>query len=187
MSAILESANLISEEDYLRGELVAETKHEYVGGRVYAMVGVSDRHGLLVINLASALHGHLRGGPCQVFASDMKLKLKLAEETVYYYPDILVSCHPQDRARYWREQPVVLVEVLSEATERIDRREKYLAYKTIASLQEYVLVAQDVMQLTVFRRNAAWQPLLLGPQDTLRLESIDFSLPLSELYEGVPL
>lgn len=187
MSAVLEEVELISEEAYLQSELVAEVKHEYIGGLVYAMVGVSDRHALLVMNLAAALHRHLRGGPCQVFASDMKLRLRLAQETVYYYPDILVSCQPDDRARYWREQPVVLVEVLAEATERIDRREKYLAYQTIASLQEYVLIAQDRVHVTLFRRSADWQPQFLGQGDVLRLDSLGFSQPVAELYEGVPL
>ena len=148
----------IGVDDYLRGELESEVRHEYVGGQVYAMVGASDRHGLLVNALAFALTPAARKARCQLFTSDMKVRLEIGKQDVFYYPDLLVSCDPNDRATYYRECPCLIVEVLSESTERLDRREKMLAYPTIASLQEYVLVAQDVRRVEVYRRTDDWAP-----------------------------
>lgn len=178
-------SSLISEAEFLAGEQCSEFRHEYLGGTVYAMVGASDRHGLLTGNLFAALHRHLRGGPCQVFASDMKVRLTVADETYFYYPDIVVSCRQDDRARFFREHPSVLVEVLSDSTERTDRREKFLAYRTIESLQDYVLVAQDAPAVSVFRRDKGWRAEHLGAQDELVLPSLGFTLAVAEIYEGV--
>lgn len=179
---------LITEADYLEGEQASDIRHEYLGGEVHAMVGATDRHGLLTGNFFAALHQHLRHRPpCQVFASDMKVRLTIADDTYFYYPDILVSCRADDRQRLYREHPVVLVEVLSETTERTDRREKFFAYQTIASLREYVLVAQDQQQLTLYRRDKGWKMETLAAGDTLTLPSLEFSLPVAMLYEGVEL
>lgn len=181
------SKETIDVETYLRGELASEVRHEYVGGRLYAMVGCSDSHNLIAMNLGTALHQHLRGDPCQVFMSDMKVRLQHAGEEAFYYPDLLVSCEPQDRARYWREQPCLVVEILSETTARIDRQEKLLAYREIAALQEYLLIEQDSAGLTLMRRAESWQPRPLALGDTLRLESLGLEIPVTELYEGVDL
>jgi Uma2 family endonuclease len=177
----------LSVEEYLRGELASETRHEYIGGQVYAMVGASDAHNLIAMNLATALHGHLRGGPCQVFMADMKARVAIAGEDVFYYPDLLVSCRPDDRARYWRTHPCLIVEVLSETTARTDRREKLLAYREIDALEEYLLVDQDAPQVTLLRRADAWQPRRLDAADTLRLDSVGLEIPVAEIYEGVDL
>ncbi|MGF1644746.1 MAG: Uma2 family endonuclease [Thiotrichales bacterium] len=178
---------LLTEADYLRGEALAEVKHEYIGGHVYTMVGATDRHGLLIGNLFAALHHHLRGGPCQVFASDMKFKLVVAGETIFYYPDILVSCRADDRERLFRQQPCTVIEVLPESTDRTDRPEKFLAYRSVDSVREYLLVDQERMALTLFRRENAWKPEYLGVEDALALPSIAFAMPVAAVYEGVPL
>jgi Uma2 family endonuclease len=172
-------------EEYLQHELAGDIRHEYIGGHIYAMVGASDARNLIAMNLGSVLHNHLRGGPCQVFMSDMKLRLRIAGETVFYYPDLMVACRADDRARYWRDHPCLLVEVLSEATARTDRREKLLAYREIDSLEEYLLVEQDLASVTLHARARAWHPLHLGPADTLHLAAVDLELPVAALYEGV--
>jgi Uma2 family endonuclease len=177
----------LSVEEYLESELAGEIRHEYIGGQVYAMGGASDAHNLIAMNLASALHGHLRGGPCQVFVSDMKVRLAIAGEQVFYYPDLVVSCRPDDRARSWREHPCLVVEVLSETSARTDRHEKLLAYRAISALQEYLLVEQSVPALTLLRRAEAWRPHRLGPEGRLRLDSVGFEIPVAALYEGVDL
>lgn len=187
MTAIPKEASELSVEEYLKGELTSELKHEYVGGRVYAMTGVSTAHNLIAGNLFAALRGHLRGGPCQVFIGDVKVRLKVAEEDLFYYPDVFVACREDDREPYFRRFPSTVIEVLSEATERTDRREKFLAYQTIESLQEYLLVAQDERRITVFRRDAGWRAEHLGAGDTLKLPSLDFSMPVAEAYEGLAL
>ena len=98
----------------------------------------------------------------------------------------MVACDSRDTDRFFKRHPKVLIEVLSEATERTDRREKFLSYTQIETLEEYVLVAQDKMELTLFRRRNAWQPEMLHQaQHQLRLNSIDFALPLGVIYEGV--
>lgn len=174
-------------EAYLAGEETSEMRHEYVGGEIYAMVGGSDKHNLIAGNLFAALHGHLRGSPCQIFQFDMKVRLYVAGEQMFYYPDVFVSCRVDDRAAYWREQPCLIIEVLSETTARIDRREKLLAYREITTLEDYLLVEQHAIRLTLHRRAADWRAVELGPEDTLRLASVAFEMPVMHIYDGVDL
>lgn len=177
---------VLSVEEYIEGELHSEVKHEYLAGEVYAMAGASDAHNLIAINLTTALHRHLRGGPCRVFMSDMKVRIQNMREDYFYYPDVMVACLPEDKARYWREQPKLLVEVLSESTERVDTREKLFAYQTIADLEEYVVLAQDRREATVFRRSdKEWFSVKVTGDGVLELASVGLSVGLAEIYEGV--
>lgn len=175
---------LLSVEEYLATEPSREVKHEYIGGHIYAMTGASVAHNLIALNLAHALWAHLRGGPCQVFVSDVKVRLPVAEQEVFYYPDVFVACRQDEDARDYRRFPNTVIEVLSDATERTDRREKFLAYQTIDSLHEYVLVTQDEPRLTVFRRDNGWRPEDMGAEGTLALPSLRFSMPVAGVYEG---
>ncbi|HET7626389.1 MAG TPA: Uma2 family endonuclease [Verrucomicrobiae bacterium] len=185
MQAILK-APALSVEEYLAGELHSRDRHEYLGGTVYAMAGTSGEHNLISLNLAFGLRTHLRGKPCQVFMSDVKLRLRISEEDVFYYPDVMVACDPSDAERYFKRRPQVLIEVLSPETESIDRREKFLSYIQIETLSEYILVAQNKMEATVFRRSNKWEPEILNRADeVLRIESLNFALPLNLIYEGV--
>ena len=138
------------------------------------------------MNLAFALRNHLQGTSCRVQMSEGKARLRLAGEEIFYYPDVMVVCDARDTDRYFKRYPKVLIEVLSDTTEAIDLREKFLSYRQIETLEEYVLVAQDKMEVTVFRREFQWQPeVSLQPDQALRLESLDFSPPLEIVYEGV--
>lgn len=178
----------ITVEEYLAGEQLSEVRHEYIGGLVYAMAGASDEHSQIVGSLYVATRAHLRGKPCRVFMLDSKVRLQVAGEEIFYYPDLMIACDPRDTDRYFKRHPSVLIEVLSESTERTDRREKFLSYTQIDTLAEYVLVAQDRMEVTVFRRADQWQPQVLHtPTQSLRLASIDFELPLAAVYEGIKL
>lgn len=182
MNAALKVEHL-SVEDYLAGEELSDIRHDYISGTVYAMGGRSEEHGIITGNLCAALHGHLRGKRCRAFVADMKVRLLLRGEDVFYYPDILVTCDPRDTHRYYKQFPSVLIEVMSASTERIDRREKRWSYLQLESLEEYVLVAQDKMEVTIYRRANDWAAeILQGPQAILTLASLEFSL----LYEGVP-
>src|SRR6266481_2963243 len=181
-----EKPGTLTVDEYLSGELQSGVRHEYIGGTVYAMAGASEEHNAIAGNLFAALHAHLRGKPCRVFFVDMKARVLIARTDIFYYPDLMVACDPRDTDRYFKRYPKVLIEVLSATTEAIDRREKFLSYRQIETLQEYVLVAQDKMEVTVFRRESQWQPeVLLQPDQALRLTSLDFSLPLKLVYEGV--
>jgi Uma2 family endonuclease len=171
----------ISVEDYIAGEQRSEIRHEYIDGQVYAMSGASDRHGLLVNALAFALTPGARNNHCQLFTSDMKLRLSIADKPVFYYPDLLLACDPSDRETYFRCRPCLIVEVLSESTERIDRREKLLAYQGLPSVMEYLLVAQDTRRVEIYRRANDWQVEYFVSGE-IRIECLGVSVTLDAIY-----
>ncbi len=171
---------LLSVDEYLEGELLSDLRHEYVDGEVYAIVGASDRHGLIAGNLHSALNLRLPDR-CQVFMADMQVRIQTAERDIFYYPDVLVSCDPGDRERYYRERPCLVIEVLSPHSERLDRFEKSLFYRQLDALEEYVLVAQDYRQLEIFRRAEQWQATKYT-QGAVPLHSVDLSVTVDEIY-----
>jgi len=185
VSTLTHSSELVTVEEYLEGELRAETKHEYLGGLVYAMAGASEAHNVIAANLMGMLHAQLRGKACQPFGSDMKVRLQTLGDTYFYYPDAMVACDPSDSGRGWRERPAVLFEILSVETRRLDEREKRFAYLQISSLQAYVRIEQAGAEAVVERRaSGKWQSERLAGLDAiLRLPEIAASLPLAELYE----
>ena len=177
----------ISVEEYLDGEPSSLVRHEYVGGAVYAMAGASKDHNQICENLWSTIDAHL-GAPslCRVFASDLKVRLLISCEDIFYYPDVMVACDPRDTDPHSVYFPKLIIEVLSPSTEQTDRREKLLAYRTIPSLDEYVMVAQDRIEVTLFRRADAWQPARFGRLDqAVRLASLDLDLPVAAIYRRV--
>lgn len=179
-------ANRISEEEYLAGERIASIKHEYVAGEVFAMAGTSKMHATIALNIAVALRVHLRGKPCRAYVSDMKVRVKTSP--AYYYPDVAVTCSPRDLAAdapaYYIEAPCLIAEVLSDSTERIDRREKLLAYQQLDSLADYLLIDQDKCEVEHYRRTAdVWLRDILGPGDTLVLPGLGLELSIEQIYE----
>jgi Uma2 family endonuclease len=185
MQAALETT-FLSVDEYLSGEEISDVRHEYIAGFVHAMAGTSDAHNTIAGNLFAALHNHLRGGRCRVFMSDVKVRLVRAGKHIFYYPDVMVTSDPRDTHAYFKEFPKVLIEVLSEATERTDRREKFWNYSQIETLEEYVIASQDRVEVTVFRRSDDWKPEIFRAADAkLRLNSLNFSTQLRAIYEGV--
>jgi Uma2 family endonuclease len=174
----------ISVTKYLEGEQLSEIRHEYIDGQVYAMGGASDRHGIIAGNLFMSLRPRSREKQCQLFIADMKVFLKISGQDIFYYPDLLLSCDPTDRESYFRQAPCLIIEVLSESTERIDRREKMLAYQTLPSLLEYVLVAQDDRQVEIYRRRNEWQPEVIN-EGTFHLDCLDLTVMIDDVYEDV--
>lgn len=176
----------LSVEEYLSGEHLAEIRHEYVDGVVYAMAGTSDAHNTIALNFVANLHAHLRGGRCKIFASDVKARLILSDKEIFYYPDLMVTCDPRDTNAYFKDFPKVIIEVLSESTERIDRSEKFWNYTQIESLEEYVLASQDKIEVTIFRRSTNWKPEVHRlPDQELHLASLGFKIQLKAIYQGV--
>ncbi len=180
-------ADFLSVEEYLAGELTSEIRHEYINGQVHAMVGASDRHNLIAGNLFVLLRPLARSRGCQVFIADMKVYLNIGGEDIFYYPDIIVCCDPDDREPYFRRHPCLIIEVLSPATERIDRREKFLAYASLPSLTDYLLVDQDRARVTVFERAHDWKPEIFGPCEEIHLACLDASVKVDEIYESIDL
>jgi Uma2 family endonuclease len=177
----------LSVDEYLEFEANCEHRHEYIDGAVYAMSGVSENHELIAGNLFAAIHGHLRGGPCKPYKSDFKLRLRIEQRDLFYYPDVMVACGREGVASHYLHYPKLIVEVLSPSTESIDRREKFLTYKQIATVEEYALVSQDTAQITIYRRAEKWVPRVHTESDSLAtFQSIGLSLALGQIYEGVP-
>jgi len=189
MSTILKTTDWISPDEYLEGERSAEVRHEYVDGHVYAMAGASDDHNRIAGNIFAELRERLRGHRCEPFINDMKVKIPPAFADVYYYPDVLVAFDPTDNARYFRERPTVIIEVLSTETERTDRREKAIAYRQIPTVEAYVLVEQERMAATILRRTEpGWQSEVIEKRGSiLKLPGLGVEIPLERIYERTPL
>ncbi|AFY53833.1 hypothetical protein Riv7116_1264 [Rivularia sp. PCC 7116] len=179
--------NFLTIKEYLELEHNSEIRHEYVDGEVFAMAGASEEHNLIVTNIIALLRPHLRGTPYRTFASDMKVKVKVQKADIFYYPDVLVTCDPNDNERYFKTSPKLIVEVLSNSTKTIDKREKRLNYQNIQSLQEYVLISQDEIKVEIYRQDSQvnWLMQILGKNDELRLDSIDLTITMAEIYEDV--
>jgi Uma2 family endonuclease len=181
--------NFFTVEEYLKAEQSSEIRHEYLGGQVFAMSGSSKEHNLITLNIASRLRSHFRGGSCSVFIADMKVKIELANKgkNIFYYPDVIVSCDPQDQDRFFLNYPCLIIEVLSPSTEITDKREKLVNYRTLETLQEYVLVSQDEIKVEVYRQDEQgnWTLQILDKNDELQLKSLGLTLTMSEIYEDV--
>ncbi len=150
------------------------------------MAGASKAHGTIALNIGVALRTHLRGKPCRTYIADMKVRVK--RDSAYYYPDVVVTCAARDLAAdapaHYLDAPSLIVEVLSDATERIDRSEKLRAYQQLDSLLEYVIVNQDKREVEVHRRTSSgWQRDIFDRGDTCQLESVDIEMALDQIYE----
>lgn len=172
---------LINHEEYLEGELHSEIKHEYVAGHVYAMAGASREHNFISGNLYATFLSRLPSH-CHVFISDMKVQVEAAD--AFYYPDVVVGCEFQDKHKYYLIQPKIIIEVLSPSTAQIDKREKLLSYKTIDSLQEYMIIAQDKCEIMLYERidTKNWDLTVLGKNDKFLLKSVDLEIAVSDVY-----
>ena len=171
----------ISEADYLAGEKIAETKHEYIDGEVFAMAGASASHNRISLNVATLFNVHLEDKPCQPYMSDMKVKVG----TKYFYPDVLVECSGLADDSHVTEKPTLIVEVLSKSTRRMDETTKRIAYTQIDSLLEYVLIEQDFVDIEIIRRRTGWQSERFYLGDSLTFESIALTLTVEDIYARV--
>jgi len=181
MSAVLKE-NRVSVEDYLAGELISETKHEYEDGIVYAMSGTSRNHEKIIFNLARKLGNHLENAPCDVYTSNIKVHVS---KTKFYYPDVMVVCNDENSDVYYTEKPVLIVEVLSKSTRRKDHTTKRFAYRQIETLQEYIVIEQDFVEVEVSHRSANWQSQHYFLGDAVFFESLDLTVPVEEIYRRV--
>nr|VFJ93912.1 MAG: Endonuclease, Uma2 family (restriction endonuclease fold) [Candidatus Kentron sp. H]VFJ94685.1 MAG: Endonuclease, Uma2 family (restriction endonuclease fold) [Candidatus Kentron sp. H]VFK01216.1 MAG: Endonuclease, Uma2 family (restriction endonuclease fold) [Candidatus Kentron sp. H] len=173
----------LSIADYLNFEADGSLRHEYMDGQVYAMAGGSIRHNLIAVNAGSVLNTRLPAA-CEVFVADMKVRIREAHQVRFYYPDVMVCCREEDNEAFYRQSPCLIIEVLSNATERQDRFEKSPAYIRIETLQEYLLIHQNYPQATVFRRANAWRAETYREGD-LYLASVGITTAFDTLYRRV--
>lgn len=178
---------LVSVDDYLAGELVSKVKHEYSGGYVYAMAGATNAHNAIAASLLGALYAQLRGKPCQPFNSDVKVRVPFPTHPRFYYPDGMVVCEPNPPNETFQDRPVVIAEVVSNSTRRIDEGEKRDAYLTIPTLTAYLLIESNRPRVVVHRRTDAGfvAEAYEGPYAVVPLPAIEAELSLAELYERV--
>ena len=176
----------VSVEDYLAGEESSFVKYEYVYGEVYAMAGTSDKHNFIAGDIYAALLNHLRDLLCQPFMGDIKVR---ASPQVFYYPDVLVSCEQNPENPYFRNEPILIIEVLSPSTQEIDRREKLLFYQQMPSVQEYAVVEQEKMHVEIHRRqpDGRWITYYFneGADEKVEFQSVEMTMTLGEIYRRV--
>jgi Uma2 family endonuclease len=179
--------SFLSPEAYLQLEQQSQTKQEYINGAVYAMAGASDAHVTIAGNLFARLLNHLRGGGCRVYIADMKVRI--LDRNCFYYPDVMVTCNPQDQTTpTYKQFPKLIVEVLSDSTEAFDRGDKFADYQTLESLEEYVLINTRHQRIECFRRDSGGRWLLQTYTETtpwFELQSVDFADSLTTIYEDV--
>ena len=177
----------VTPEEYLAAEQDREVRHEYFAGMIRPMPGSKISHNRIVNNLAWCLGNQLRGGPCEVFFTDIKVYIRALNEQFYYYPDVIVDCSNAEGDALMAPEPKVIFEVLSESTEAVDRGEKRVNYCTLDPLQAYVLVWQTDPALMVYRRTGTeWtQEFFSGLDATMALPEIGCMLSVRDIYERV--
>ncbi|MGB7925318.1 MAG: Uma2 family endonuclease [Pyrinomonadaceae bacterium] len=176
-------------EEYLALERKAEDKSEYFNGEIFAMTGASRRHNLVAVNVLASLHAQLRKRPCEIYPSDMRVKV--SPTGLYTYPDVVIVCGEplfDDEQKDTLVNPTLLVEVLSKSTASYDRGEKFEHYRKLASLAEYLVIAQNKYHVEHYIRQPDNQWLLSETDDmqkTISLPSIECDLALTDIYDKV--
>ena len=175
-------------EDFLAWEAEQPERWEFFNGEAFMMAGGSDVHNAISLNTAFALRQPLRGTRCNVFMSDVRLRL--AESDDLFYPDVFVTCSDADRARRQvKEDPTLIAEVLSPSTEAHDRGDKFAAYRRVAGLKTVLFLSQDRAHVECFTRGEDGRWVLSeasGETARLALPAFDFELALADLYRDLP-
>ena len=183
----------LTPEEYFEFEAASETKHDYFNGQLLAMSGGTSQHSLIAANIIGEARNALKGKPCRVYTSD--LRLGVSRRSLYSYPDISIICgEPEydldDKNKTTVVNPTVVIEVLSPSTEKYDRSDKFKRYLRLPGLREYVLVSQSSARIESFYRRDDGQWLFSfvdGLEQILQIAAVSIELPLSEIYRGVDL
>lgn len=179
----------LTPQEYLALEREAEVKSEYFNGEMFAMSGASRKHNLIVTNIVRELSQQMRGRPCEVYSSDMRVKVSATG--LYTYPDVVAVCGGpkfEDAHVDTLLNPTLLVEVLSASTASYDRGQKFGHYRGVESLSEYVLVSQDECKVEHYAKQSdrQWlQTVVQSPEARIELASIQGVLRLREIYDKV--
>ena len=173
-------------EEYLKWELQQELRYEYCDGEVFAMSGGTKNHAKIAFNFQSALSDRANEKNCDMTGSDVKVMVRQGQ--FYRYPDLVVSCNERDKTNdTFYEFPKLIVEVLSSSTEIVDRNKKFQEYIEVPTLQEYILVSAEQMQVECFRRGEGrmWLYFSYKTGEIVRIESMDLDLPIEQLYQNI--
>ena len=180
---------IYTQEEYLAFERASLEKHEYYGGEISDMAGVGFNHNKLQKNFITEVGSFLKGKPCDVFGSDLKIHIPL--NTLYTYPDAQIICGEAkmlDNAFDTVLNPIVIIEILSKSTQSYDRGDKFMLYRSIKTLNEYILIDSLSVKAEHFTKKSNEQWVLEefnSLYDHLFISSIGYSLQLSELYSGI--
>jgi Uma2 family endonuclease len=178
----------MSYADYLAAEELSSVRHEFLRGTVYAMAGGTPEHAALAMAVGGELRNALAGRPCRVYGSDLRVRVDATDLATY--PDVAVVCGSLERSPHDENaavNPVLIVEVLSDATEAYDRGEKFAHYRRLNSLREYLLVSQKERRLELYRKDAEghWVLFEAGSGETLTLASLPgVALVTDEVYRN---
>jgi len=170
----------MTEAEYLSSEPDSEVRREYIDGRAYAMAGASTNHIRISANILGEFRSHLKGTPCEALQSD--LKVKIAKN--YVYPDVVVVCNNTNKDGL-SDTPMIIVEVLSKSTRKRDLTTKLIQYINLPSLQEYVLIEQDIVFIRIFRKKNDWKPEEYYLGDPIIFEAIELTLMAEDIYDRV--
>lgn len=177
----------LSEAEYLAGEKIATERHEYVDGQIYLMAGASKQHNRIARNFINRMAEAANNQGCEIFFSD--IKVRVTKYKTYYYPDVVISCAADEETDdYYLEKPCLIVEVASNSTMRKDYMEKSLAYQSIASLQAYLVVAQDKSQVDMLIRleDGSWGLKQFDRlEDEIKLPCLEMTMSVADIYRGV--
>ena len=182
---------IMSAAEYLAFERAQQDKHEFYEGEVYLQAGASVAHNLITANLIALLRPQLRGGPCRVYPSD--IRIKIPQRSHYLYADVSIICGPilfDDADPETVRNPKIIIEVLSPSTESYDRGRKFQAYRRIPDFDEYLLIAQDTIRVEHFVRQSATMWTMTEYTQLaaiIQLSSIDMRVPMASLYEDLEL
>lgn len=170
--------------EYLELEALAQQRHEYVDGYLFAMAGGTANHNRLISRLNRLIFDSAEASGCELFMADMILQTPSGRG---YYPDLFLSCEPPDGKARYKQQACWIIEVLSETTEAIDRGEKLQSYTAMPALKAYILVSQDKPLVEIFERleDSSWRYTPVGEQGVFKLPCLDLQLEVAEVYQGM--
>lgn len=170
----------ITIEAYLDFEQSSDIKHEFYHGEIVAMTGASINHNLISVNMVRLL-SRIKNPECLTFVADVKLKV----DQDVFYPDVMVICAKDDQSKIYKTTPVLIVEVLSKSTSKLDKTYKRMRYQVIPSLEYYVLIEQDKVEVTIFSKKDDWRPSYYYWGDEIRFDSLDALILVEEIYHLV--
>ncbi|KYG04190.1 hypothetical protein BE21_48175 [Sorangium cellulosum] len=180
-----DGTRLSSYAEYLEQERASPTKHEFLNGEIFAMAGGTPEHARLCLSVGAELRAHLRGRPCVVYSSDLRVRVQATGLATY--PDVSVVCSRLERDPEDTDaalNPIVLIEILSDSSEAYDRGQKLAHYRRIPSLREYVLVSQHEPRIEVFHRNedGSWTLREARAGEGAELQAIGCTLSVDDVY-----